>query len=635
MYRLSTVLALVFVASACVGTQAETVHSLSPSVSVAPGPVNGVLVKRDGRTLVVYGDPAGIAQQADMVLFTHSRRDVTWAGRGLVERGAKSIVPAAEAPAFANAINFWKTFITARFHDYHQQTTKVPVTPLRIDRTVKGGDTIQWQDLTVKVIDTPGYTRGAVTYLLDIDRIKYAFVGDLIYGDGRLLDLYSLQDAVAEAQIRGYHGYAGRIGELIKSLRAILDQNPDVLVPARGPVIRDPQASVVKLIDRLQAAYANYLSINAGRWYFKDRYDILAQRALGTPDRVPWMKWAATIEDDPPGWMIPIHNSRLVLSTSGAGWLIDCGSQAIINELKKLRDAGRLASLEGLFITHYHDDHTDSINALLKEFPCPVYVTPLVVDILLHPRAYRLPAMTAHPVADVTVMPDRATMPWREFQLTFYDYPGQTLYHSALLVENKAGGKIFFLGDSFTPSGLDDYCLQNRNLLHKGDGYFYCLDVLETLPRDCLLVNQHVRPAFRFDKPQLTHMRAVLVERQRLLTELFPWDDANYGIDERWGRFYPYGQSARPAQTVELEIRILNHSNRSHEYTVMPHAPAGFRIAPERIRLTVGPREETTAAFKVAVPIAATGPVAVVTADIAFGPWDLRHWCEALIEVKP
>jgi len=219
--------------------------------------------------------------------------------------------------------------------------------------------------------------------------------------------------------------------------------------------------------------------------------------------------------------------------------------------------------------------------------------------------------------------------------LTFYDYPGQTLYHDALLVEHDNGEKLFFLGDSFTPSGIDDYCLLNRNLMHEGDGYLYCLDVLERLPSDCLLVNEHVGPAFCFDRQQLAHMRDVLAKRKELLAELFPWDEPNYGVDERWARLYPYGQKARAGQTVAIEARILNHSENAHEYTVTPHAPAGFRVQPDWARLTVEPREEVTTTFKVTAPASIDMSVAVITADIAFDQWDLRHWCEALIEVKP
>jgi len=635
MRLLSMILSVLSIAAACTASDNRSVQVPSDSVRIAPGPVNGVSIERGGHRLVVYGDPGGTMERADKVLLTHGRRDVIWAGRGLIEGGAESVVPAVEANVFTEAVEFWKGWTTARFHDYKQQSTKVPLMPLRVDRIVHGGDTIRWQDLSIEVIDTPGYTRGAVTYAVDVDGLKYAFVGDLLYGDGQILDLYSLQDQVPEAQIGGYHGYASRMGDLIQSLRKVAEQDPDILVPARGPIVRDPQATIDRLIGRLQAVYANYLSVNAGRWYFRERYDILAKRVLGDPNRVNWMPWATTIEETPPSWMVCIANSRLLLSETGAGWLIDCGSQRIVDEVKKLRDAGRLKSLEGLFITHYHDDHTNSIGALLETFSCPVYVTPLMADILKDPHAYRLPAMTDRPVANPRVVPDGFEMSWREFKLTFYDYPGQTLYHDAMLVERSDGQSLFFLGDSFTPSGFDDYCLLNRNLLHEGAGYFYCVDVLETLPPDCLLVNEHVGPVFRFDKTQLSRMRDALNEQRRLLGEVLPWDEPNYGIDERWARIVPYGQTIHPGQSADVEVRVLNHSDHPHLYAVIPHVPAGLHVEPAQAEATVQPQEEAVLAFKVTAGSAPVFFPAVVTADVAFDGWDLRRWCEALIEIKP
>lgn len=626
--------ALLAVLAACSSAAAQDTARLSPSVRLLPGAINGVAVERNGRTLAVYGDPSETLHQADMVLFTHARRDVVWAGRNLVERGVEAVVPAAEAEAFTKANEFWSRFATARFHDYRQQTTKVPVMPIEIARTVRGGDTIRWQDLTFKVLDTPGYTRGAVSYLLEADGTKYAFVGDLIYGDGQLLDLYSLQDEVPELRIGGYHGYATRMAPLIASLRAIAAEGPDILVPARGPAIRDPQAAIPRLIGRLQAVYRNYLSISAGRYYFRDGYDGLAQRVLGASPDVPWMRMAI-MDEDPAGWMVCLSNSRLLLSESGAGWLIDCGSQGIIDEIKKLRDAGRLTSLEGLFITHYHDDHTEKVNALLEVFPCPVFVTPLMADIAQRPGAYRLPCLTTEAIAEPTVVPDGCRRRWREFQLTFHDHPGQTLYHSALLAEHDDGRKLLFVGDSFTPSGIDDYCLLNRNLMHEGEGYLRCLDLLATLPADCMLVNQHVSPVFQFDASQIEFMRKALAERKALLGELFAWDDANYGIDEQWARTYPYGQTARPGRTVDVQVRIRNHSSRPHQYTVTPHVPAGFLAEPRQAHRTIDPGQEEPIAFRIVVPASTARSVGVFTADVAFDRWDLRHWCEALIEVQP
>jgi glyoxylase-like metal-dependent hydrolase (beta-lactamase superfamily II) len=613
--------------------QAYTLLQVSPHVRVCHDAVNGVFVEKDGRTLVVYGDPGGCITEADKVLFTHSRRDVVWAGRKLVEDGTDAVVPAGEADKFTKVTEFWSSFVDKRYHDYEQQITRILIEPLPVGRAVRGGDVIDWQDISMRVLDTPGYTRGAVSYLMNIDGRKYGFVGDLIYGDGHLMDLYSLQDAVGEARIGGYHGYAGRIGDLIASLRGVLKENPDILVPARGPVIKNPREAIERLIQRLEAAYSNYLSINAGHWYFKDRYEILAKRALGSPADVDWMPYAPVIEKAPPSWVIPIHNSRLLLSRDKAGFLIDCGSDAIIREVAKLKEQGRLSRLDGLFITHYHDDHTNKVPELVREFDCPVYASQQSADILEHPGAYRLPCLTSNAITNLSAVSDGHKMRWKEFELTFYYFPGQTLYHDALLVEKDGGEKIFFIGDSFTPSGIDDYCLQNRNFFHRGTGYFYCLDILRKMPANCLLINEHVLEPFRFSADQLEHMTKVLEERRQILADLFPWDEPDYGIDERWVRLYPYGQKAKAGQTVEIAVRILNHSSSSRKYIVSPNLPQGFGLEPKSASVRIPPRKKGQAHFKIILPKGITVPLHVVTLDIEFDKWHLRQWCECLIEV--
>src|SRR5439155_16585862 len=69
---------------------------------------------------------------------------------------------------------------------------------------------------------------------------------------------------------RGYHGYAARAGELIQSLRKIAARKPDVLVPARGPLIENPQQAINRLIGRLQALMASHFATDALRWYWGD-----------------------------------------------------------------------------------------------------------------------------------------------------------------------------------------------------------------------------------------------------------------------------------------------------------------------------------------------------------------------------
>lgn len=607
--------------------------SLPPGMTLTVGSVNGVTFERAGKRLTVYGDPSGRQPASELVLLTHARRDATWAARGLVQAGAKVIAPEKEADWLAHPEKFWAELREKRFHDYAQQTTKVPVEPMPVSRTVRAGETISWADLTFRVLETPGYTRGAVSYLVQLGGKKIAFTGDLIRDDGKLQDLFSLQDAIPAAKIGGYHGWAGRLGDLMSSLDRISAEKPDWLVPLRGPAIHDPPAALARLQQRIRAVYSNYLSTDALRWYFKDDHvRAKARRVLGLDAPVQWMPMAETLPL--PDHILALSNSRLLLADDHSGFLVDCGGTGIIAELRKLRAAGRLTSLEHVFVTHYHDDHTDALPALVAEFGAQVHACGSLVDLLQRPGDYRLPCLTKNPCPVTATHRDRDSWKWKNYQLTVFDHPGQTLHHNALLAQREGGGAAFFAGDSFTPSGLDDYCLQNRNLLHEGQGFFRCLDQLEKLPADCLILNQHVEPAFRFSPAQLSQMRQALRARLPLLADLFPFDDPNYGLDESWAVLHPYWRSVPPGQSTPLAVRIINHSPRPRTFRATIHAPAGFRVT------GVGPlslpaRAEGVLPLTVQLPADARVGPHLVVADFAWEGGELREWTEAVLEVIP
>jgi len=113
---IAVIIAVASVLLAAVTSGGEPVIQLSEHVSFVAGPVNGVSIEKDDVRLVIYGDPAGTIESAKMVLFTHSRRDVVWAGQGLVERGATAVVPDDDVGNFTNVEKFWNDFTTRRFH---------------------------------------------------------------------------------------------------------------------------------------------------------------------------------------------------------------------------------------------------------------------------------------------------------------------------------------------------------------------------------------------------------------------------------------------------------------------------------------------------------------------------------------
>jgi len=605
---------------------------ISESVTLNPGAVNGVTVAKDGAKLVIYGDPGNKVRRSDMVLFTHYRRDVIWAGRELLRKGSFAVAPLEEKRYFASGDSLWREFDNSRYHDYYCQSTKIESVPVKADRWVKDGDIVSWHNIDFRVLNTPGYTRGAVSYLAEIDGKIIAFTGDLIYGEGKILDLYSLQDSWEE--IRGYHGYAARAGKLLASLRLIAAQNPDLIIPSRGPAITNPQAAIQKLISSIENLYRNYLSVSAYRWYYPAQVNAIAESFLGSAATIDWMPYASVISKNPLAWYKHFSNSNIVFADDSSAFLIDCGVRDAFDELIEMKHSGRIKKLDGIFITHYHDDHTDLINDLVKEFGCPVYVTKELRDILENPSAFHLPCLTTHPIKNLKIMSEGQTLPWKDFTLTFNYFPGQTIYHDAVLFRKKNGEAIYFIGDSFTPSGIDDYCLLNRNLLHPGTGYFYCLDLLRKLPDNVLLSNQHVGPLFSFSREQLDNMTKILTGRIDILKELFPYDDINYGIDEQWAQVYPYWQTGKRGGSIELSVRIFNHSATDKTFTLEPDKSEGFTFEPVKSTVVIQPHSESQAIFIVKISKRVPTGISLLTFNVKTGEWDLHKWAEMMVKIS-
>jgi len=625
------ILLTLIVLSVLITTTVKGSEEIAPRCTFVPGPINGVLIQRDDAGLAVYGWASEDAKKIETVLLPHGRRDLVWKARPLAKRGAAAIAPERELYFLEKPGEFWDTFSQTRYHDYGQQTTKVSAQPIKVERWVKEGDVVAWRGLSFRVLETPGFTRGSVTYVVRLNGKNVAFTGDLIYGDGKILDLYSFQDAIPEAKIRGYHGYGSRLAGLVSSLQKVAAEKPEVIVPARGPVIHDPQEALARLKGRVQALYRNYLSTNALHWYFKeDRMRVCGERVLGAGADIQLMPYSQ--HEATPNWIFENSTSRLMVSDSGHGFLLDCGYQRVIDTVKDLISKDIIKQVDGIFVTHYHDDHTNMVQAAAETFRCPVYATKPYADVLENPAAYHLPAMTETAVKKVTAVEDGHSMKWHEFDLTFHFFPGQTLYHGALLAR-KAGEKpVFFIGDSFAPSGIDDYCVLNRNLVHADSGFLRCLKQLRTLKGNYWLVNEHIPFVFTFHDKELDYLETRYRARIDILRELFPWDDPNYGIDEQWAVFYPRGMNLPRGETAKIQVRITNHSPVKREFRVTLHTHGGLQVSVPQSEVTLRPRWEGAIEFPVQAEDAAGN--FLITAGVVSDGMEFRHWAEALVTVK-
>ena len=101
-----------------------------------------------------------------------------------------------------------------------------------IDRHLDDGDRIDAGDgVVLRAVFTPGHAPGHLVYLEE--RSGVAHVGDMIAGEGTIL-------------IDPYDG--GDMAQYLESLRRLDSLGAVALVPAHGPVLRDPTAAVAQYL---------------------------------------------------------------------------------------------------------------------------------------------------------------------------------------------------------------------------------------------------------------------------------------------------------------------------------------------------------------------------------------------------
>jgi glyoxylase-like metal-dependent hydrolase (beta-lactamase superfamily II) len=560
--------------------------TIAAGLRVLRGAVNtGVLIDGDRALLIDCCDtvtPERLRTECDgvrvdAILCTQHRRPNTAGIARFAEIGADIMVSGGEAHLFTGVSDYWNDPAN-RWHTYHNQPgQQVLAEPVPVTRTVGGGDTISWGGHTIAVYDTPGATDGAVSYGLEIDERRIAFSGDAISGHGQIWELHALQKG--NERIRDYHGYVGNLHKLIPSLDRLREF--DLLIPSHGDPILHPPAAIDELIARLERLWTNYVSTSCLNHYFPGMLQDYTPPRLRVPESAIR---AATVE--PPAHVLrPGYTSWMLRSDSGAALLMDCGDGGVVDTVADWLSDGTISSLDGVWITHYHDDHVDALPALVKRFGTPVATVDPLRDVIEHPAAWFLPCVSPASVPVTQLRKHGESWKWHEFTLTAYHFPGQTYYHSGLLAEGH-GVKVFFAGDSGSPTGLDDHCAGNRNWNRAHTGFRRCLQIWRETEPD-FIFNAHQPLAFRFTSEELDLMERTTAERHAIIGELTPWPDADFAVDEHWARVYPYEQDVPAGGEAVFGVQFTNHADRPIEAMVEVAAPEGWTVHTGQARATV------------------------------------------------
>lgn len=563
----------------------------------------------------------GVERVTD-VLMTHHHRDQAQGLARAAAAGARIWVPPAERDLFARVSEHWQA--RPLDNDYNLRQDKfsllddVPVHGAVPEYRVTSVGGARGVDVTA--LPTPGHTPGSITYLIERAGRRLAFVGDLLYGPGKVWSLAATQWS--------YSGLEGAAASIL-SLDLLADRAPDLLLPSHGEPMPDPSDAIARTRRDLQALVD----------FRRDRpWDLTAWLRRPYEEITPHLLRNRT----------SMATSYALLSDAGAALLIDYGYDMVTGMAGGSDRAARrpwLASLDALkrtygverievaVPTHYHDDHVAGFGLLSDVEGTEIWAADTIAPILRDPRRYDLPCLWWDPLPVHREVRPGEPIRWREYELTMWPLPGHTLYAAAIAFEVD-GTKVLATGDQQDGGWIEGERTELLNFQYRNrfriDDFVESAALYRRLAPD-LMISGHWAPR-RVDPAYLDMLLARGRELARLHRALLPLDEVDFGAEGVGARILPYRSAVRVGDSVDLEVRVRNPFQRRCVAKVDLVVPDGWRATPARREVKVDPLGEDAVTFTVRAGSPARR--ARVAADLTVDERAFGQHAEALIDAR-
>lgn len=411
-----------------------------PGVLRSPGAVAGYALIEGEHALLIDAPSAadGLAAHGvrtiDSVLLTHYHRDSCAAvGTFLKASAIKAPIQAAEWLAPGSVRKYWKDSIPLR--GSRTAYLVVPQGWEGIDYTLADGLSIDWQSWKLTVVDTPGHALAHVAIVAQKkDGPRIVFCGGAFAQAGKLWAPYTTDwDHWTDAGLK----------PTAASLRRLLEQKPDVLCPAHGPVVtKGAEAAIRQTLDSVEevAFLKSFERFTKKRVGDPPQYRFLAKEQAESNGSRPWSRVSEHV------WLT--GNTYVLTSKDGPSLMLDPWDQRSVDQFAKLQKDQDVGPLEVVMFSHAHFDHYDGIYPLPGREKFAVWALDVVARPLADPLRWRAPFLDIRPVQFDKTPRDGESLSWREYTFRFHHLPGQSVY--TMGVEATIDGKrCFFTADNF------------------------------------------------------------------------------------------------------------------------------------------------------------------------------------------
>ncbi len=407
----------------------------------------------------------------DAAFITHPEKENI---RGLYRRSTRVLAPVPARKYLSR--EDWEVWKTRPTNLGIWDNYDMPDEPLECAEYIlaQGACDFQWRGFRIQALPTPGHTPSAMTLLIHWNNHFLGFCGDAAAEGGTLWHPHHLE---------WNHWSAEGLRAAAQGVDRLCLAGCDALLPSHG-------APILEQCTRMLQATRRRLQT----W-------IEAKEAFAKGTRVSWL------EGEPVGagvakmtpWLYQVGtNGYLVLSGSRRAIVVDpnIGEWDLFQTALRHSNATRI---HAILATHYHADHAGALDEFRDRSGAEIWLTPTVSEILQNPQHYELPfrpaALSKKPERILEF--DRPVL-WDDFEITAWDFPGQTRAHSAFLFR-KTGRSLLFSGDNFFPPerwyGSGGCCVANRTCPE-----FYAQSATRVLKEQPDWICAGHRAAFAFSK---------------------------------------------------------------------------------------------------------------------------------------
>jgi glyoxylase-like metal-dependent hydrolase (beta-lactamase superfamily II) len=425
---------------------------------VAPGvlrsaglPAGYALIAGDRALLIdAPADPAGLrargVKKIGGTLLTHHHRDTCAAAGKLLRDGVPVRAPKVSAEWLTpeKVAEYWKESIPLR----HSRTAYlvVPEGLKGVDCSLKDGQTVTWNGWTIRVLATPGHSLDHVAFVASRGGAgkRLLFCGDAFAEPGKLWTPYTTDwDHWTDAGLK----------PAAASLRKLIAEKADVLLPAHGPVIN---AGVEDALKKTEAAVAEMGFLKSFERFTKQRlgnapqYRFLAKEQAESNGSKPWTQVSEHL--------FLTGNTYVLTAKTGEFLVVDPWAERSAKQVLKLQRDRRLGPMEVVLFSHAHYDHYDGVYDLPDRDRFQVWTLDRVATPIAEPFLLRAPFLDARPVRIDRRLKEGETVTWRDYRFRIHYLPGQSEF--TMGVETEIDGKRclftadnWFHQDMFSGSG--------------------------------------------------------------------------------------------------------------------------------------------------------------------------------------